>query len=156
MKRKLLVGLMVLVMSVLWTGTGWTLAPSDGTIVTNSDKPIGSGPVRLFQISYVSSSAGGGLFNCSTSKDLTGWILLVETDPGTTAPDGDYDITFINSNGRDVMGGALTDRSATVTEAVMPLQNGNYTAVFNDGVLTVTVTAMGNAKTAEILIYYLP
>ncbi len=158
MKRRIrkILGMVVvmLVLSVLWTGTGWALAPSNGTITSWSDTPVGPGPVRLFQISYVSSSAGGGLFTCSTSKDLTGWILLVETDPGTA--DDNYSITLLNANGRDVMGGALANRDETNTEAVMPLQNGNYTAVFNDGLLTITVTAMGNANTAEILIYYLP
>ena len=80
----------------------------------------------------------------------------METDPGATAPTTLYDITLVNANGRDVMGGALADRSATVTEDTMPLKNGNYTVVHNDGLLTITVTAAGNSKTAEILIYYLP
>lgn len=154
MKRKLLVGLMVLVMSVLWTGIGLALAPSAGTVTSWSDKPVGPGPVRLFQISYVTHSSTG-TFTCSTSRDITGWILLVETDPGATAPTS-YGITLVNTNDRDVMGGALAGRSTTLTEAVMPLQDGNYTPVFVDGVLVVTVTSAGNSRTMEILIYYLP
>ncbi len=147
---------MALVLSILWTTGVWALAPSEGTVTSWSDKPIGSGTIRLFQVSYVSSSAGGGLFTCSTSKELTGWILEVETDPGATTPDDNYDITLLNANGRDVMGGALANRDQSTTEVTKPTVNGSSREAIVDGLLVITVTAMGNAKTAEILIYYLP
>ncbi len=161
MKRRLLgraaccLGMM-LALSVLWTAGVWALAPSEGTVVTHSDTALGNTGMRVFQVSYVSSSAGGGLFTVSTLKDLTGWIVIVETDPGATTPTDDYDITLINSNGRDVMGGALANRDETNTEAVLPSISSTSTPVFNDGPLIITVTAIGNASTAEILIYYLP
>ena len=127
--------------------------PSVGTVTTTSDTEIGTSGVRLLQVSYVT---GSGSFTCVTNNDVTGWILLVETDPGSTAPTGDYDIDLDNANGRDIMGGALDDRSATLTEAVMPLLNGNYTVVYHEGPLTIQVTTAGTSKTIEILIYYLP
>lgn len=155
MKRFLRMLMVLLVLSVIWTGTGLALAPSSGTVTSWSDAPIGAGDVRLFQVSYVTASSGE-TFTCSTGKDITGWIILVETDPGATAPTTLYDITLVNANGRDVMGGALADRSATAAEAVLPSISSTSTPVFNDGALTITVTAAGNSKTAEILIYYLP
>ena len=152
--KRLLVGLIVLVMSVLWTPGVWALAPSSGTVTSHEDG-VSLGVVKVFRVAYTTASSGG-TFTCSTGMDITGWILLVETDPGVTTPTAAYDVTLVNDNGRDIMGGALTDRSDTATEAVMPLQNGNYTSVFNRGLLVITVTAAGNSKTSEIAIYYLP
>ena len=151
---KLLIAILITVFAFIAVPS-YALNPSAGSVTSGSDAEIGTSGVRLFQISYT-THASAGTFTCASDRDITGWILLVETDPGATAPTDQYDITLINSNSRDVMGGALANRSDTNTEAVMPLQNGNYTIVYNEGPLTVTVTNAGNSKTAEILIYYLP
>ncbi len=160
---KKIIGILLgfLLVVVVGIGTGWaTMAcsnPSSGTVTSSSDKAIGTTPagVRLLQISYTTASSGG-TFTCITNSYVNGWILYIETDPGSTAPTTLYDIDLDNDNGRDVMGGALDDRSATVTEGTRPLDNGNYQVIENYGFLTVQVTAAGNSKTAEILIFYLP
>ena len=154
-KRLLLLGLVVLVVSVLWTPVVMALAPTAGTVSSWSDSQIGYSGVRVFQVSYTTHSSAG-TFTCATDRDITGWIMLVETDPGATAPTDNYDITLVNSNSRDVMGGSLANRDTANTEAVLPYINGTYTVVFNEGPLTITVTNAGNSKTSEILIYYLP
>jgi len=145
----------VVLLLLLLGGEAMALKATAGTVTTFSNKSVGESGVMLWQVSYV-THASAGTFTAVTDEDITGWILIVETDPGATAPTTLYDIVLNNSNSRDVMGGALANRSATVTEAVLPLQNGNYTAVFNEGPLTIQVTAAGNSKTAELLIYYLP
>ena len=155
MKRllSLILGLL-LITTPVW---GLGLAPTKGTVTSASDTVISASGIRLFQVSYTTGTGGDiNLFTCSTGKPITGWILLVETDPGATAPTDNYDITLLNANGRDVMGGALTNRDTANTEAVLPLLNGNYSAVWNEGPLTITVTAAGDSKTIELLIYYLP
>ncbi len=131
------------------------LRATAGTVTSFSDALVGESGVRVWQVNYT-THASAGTFTAITDTDITGWILLVETDPGSTAPDDNYDITLKNVNGRDIMGGSLTDRDTSNTEAALPLQNGNYTAVFNEGTLAIAVTAAGNSKTAEIFIYYLP
>ena len=160
---KKILGILLGLLLIVGVGTGWaTMAcsnPSAGTVTSSSDVAIGTSKagVRLLQISYTTGSNGdAGLFTCITNQYVNGWILYVETDPGATAPTTLYDIDLDNDNGRDVMGGALDDRSATVTEGTRPLDRGNYQVVENYGFLTIQVTAAGSSKTAEILIYYLP
>ncbi len=147
--------LLGVVLMVLLATPLWALAPSAGTVTSFSDKQIAANGMRLWQVSYVTHSSAG-TFTSSTDMDITGWIVHVETDPGATAPDDNYNITLKNTNGRDIMGGSLATRDTANTEAVLPLLNGNYQAVWNEGPLSIAVSAAGNSKTIELLIYYLP
>ncbi len=155
MKR--IFGILLALLLVVGTGAAWGMGctnPSAGAVTTTSDKEIGSSGVRLLQVSYTTHSSAG-TFTCTTNNDVTGWILLVETDPGTI--DDNYTVLLNNTNGRDVMGGAMSaNRDTANTEAVMPLLNGNYTVIWNEGPLSIAVSSAGNSKTAELLIYYLP
>ena len=145
----------VLGLLVLSFSSAWALNPSAGTVSSWSDKPLGTGKVRLLQISYV-TDASAGTFTVTTDKLINAWILKVQTDPGDTAPTPSYDIDFDDSNGEDIMGGALDNRSDTVTESTRGLLNGNYQPIENFGKLTIQVTAAGNSRTMELLIWYLP
>jgi len=132
MKR--IFGILLALLLVVGVGGAWGMGctnPSSGTVTTTSDKEIGSSGVRLLQVSYTTASSGG-TFTCVTNNDVTGWILNVETDPGATAPTTLYDVDLDNANGRDIMGGALDDRSATETEDTLALKRGNYQVVYNE------------------------
>jgi hypothetical protein len=70
----------------------------------------------------------------------TGWIFLAETNPGTTAPTNAYDIVINNSNGVDVMGGALANRDGAApgsgtTQRTTPAVSG-----WVDGPLTMVTS----------------
>lgn len=142
---------------MLIASPAWALAPSAGAVVSFSDSQVSPSGMRLFQVSYT-THASAGTFTCNTDKDITGWIILVETDPasGAPQPDDNYDIVLNNANGRDVMGGALANRDETNTEATMPILDGNYMTIWNEGPLAIQVTNAGNSLAAELLIYYLP
>lgn len=146
---------MVLGLLLLSFSSVWALNPSAGTVSSWSDIQLGVGGVRLLQISYVTHSSAG-TFTVTTDKFINAWILKVQTDPGDTAPIASYDIDLDDANGEDIMGGALDNRSDTVTESTRGLLNGNYQPVENFGKLTIQVTAAGNSRTIEILIWYLP
>ena len=133
------------------------MKPSKGTVRSWSDKHIAPG-MRLFQIAWTSGTGGDiNLFTCVSDMNITGWIHEIETDPdGTAAPTASYDITLINSNGRDVAGGALVNRSASAAEMVKPIVNSIWQKAINEGPLTVTIVAAGDTKKGELLIYYEP
>lgn len=51
--------------------------------------------------------------------NMVGWYLYsVTTDPGTSAPTADYDITLM-VNGEDITGSLLLNRSASATQTVI-------------------------------------
>ena len=133
------------------------MKPTKGAVRSWSDKAI-SNDMRLFQVAWTSGTGGDvNLFTCPTDMDITGWIHEIETDPdGTTAPTDNYDITLVNANGRDVAGGALANRDTAVTEVVKPVVNSIQQKAINDGILTITITAAGDTKKGELLIYYEP
>jgi len=112
------------------------------------------GEINVLQMTWTTDSSGN-FTATDTAYPIEGYLMLVETDPdGTAAPTAAYDITLKNTNGVDVMGGALSDRSATATEMTMPLLNGSYTMLPVPGVLTMDVTSAGNSKSGVIRIYF--
>ena len=96
-----------------------------------------------------------GSFTSTATPYFDGMVVMAETNPGSTAPTANYDITLTSSDGVDVFGGSLANRHTSTSERAMPLQNGNYTAVPVAGALTVGIT--GNSQsgaTGTIKIYY--
>lgn len=68
---------------------------------------------------------------------VEGWYLYnITTNPGTSAPTDDYDITLM-VDGEDVAGGSLADRDTANTEtvAVCPATKGYHMA---DGTMLIT------------------
>ena len=49
------------------------------------------------------------------------FLYLMVTVPGDTAPTASYDITVVNADALDILGGAGADRSASAAEQVMPI-----------------------------------
>lgn len=85
---------------------------------------------------------------------VRGWVVLVDTVPGSTQPTTLYDITLSNGDGIDVMAGKLADRSATLAERAYP--SG---AAWVDGTLTLAITnnSVASARvTVKALIYREP
>lgn len=90
--------------------------------------------IHVFEI--LADDSDGSIASKETDKAIHGWITKVTTDPGTTAPTDDYDLTLSDADGVDVMGGALGDRDTSVSEQAMPLVGGAYGPVRVDSVLT--------------------
>jgi len=74
---------------------------------------------------FVLTMDSGGATAQEWSKGLKGIVIAVDTDPGTTAPTDNYDMTIKDSYGVDIMGGALANRDTANSERAWPL--------FNDG-----------------------
>lgn len=85
------------------------------------------------------------------SRGTSGFIITqVITNPGSVAPTDNYDITLVDADGFDIMGGALVDRDTANTERAVP-------AVVNAIIPgTVTFTLANNAvnsATGTVMIY---
>lgn len=108
------------------------------------------------------TSATGGAVSCDIAatfaaaqapngpkpKKLKGFIARVVTNPGATAPTDDYDIALNDEDGVDVMATTLNNRDTATSEQVIPSD-----PPFIDGELSLAITAAGDEKTGEIVIY---
>lgn len=109
--------------------------------------------VRLIKVTWTSDAGGelDGTDNCDVT--INGYIHQVITDPHATAPTTLYDIAFLSSVGGDVMGTALSNRSATVTEVAYPLASAVVVEPYVNGNISIEIDAAGNAKKGTIYIY---
>ena len=116
-------------------------AVAPGTVTISYDSPSDNTLVVTF--SCVGSADDGSFPATSTSATtLRGfYITEVRTNPGSTAPQADYDIAINDSDGIDLMGGTLANRSATLSERAVPLlTTGAYGVTPIDGAITLAVT----------------
>ena len=98
---------------------------------------------------------GSGNFTAVESKyPIDGYIIAFLTNPGAAAPTASYDPSVVNSDGVDLSGGALVDRSATASEIVMPLVNSEVVKMPVLGKVTFDVAAAGNDKNGVLDIYF--
>jgi hypothetical protein len=89
----------------------------------------------------------------SSARRSKYYLYLAMTDPGTTAPDADWNLTVTDAGlgSNDVLCGAGLGRSATETEWVLP---DVKTAIPVCGQLTVAVDSAGNEKTLTIRLFF--
>ena len=91
----------------------------------------------------------------SSSIPLYGFALKGITDPGSPAPNDDYDVELLDpvDNATDALGGALINRDATTTEHAPIVLSGGATPVFLAGEYRLKVTQTTNSGTGKIVLY---
>jgi len=74
------------------------------------------------------------------------WLCQIVTDPGTPAPDANYDVYIYNSGSADLLGGAGVNRHTTTTEIAYPIvdsSSGQRACVPVTDTMTVTLAEIG-------------
>lgn len=105
------------------------------------------------------SQAIGGL-DYSWLNRLRGMYLVkMVTDPsGTAAPTDDYDVTLLDDDGLDVLGGAGADRDTANSEVAHPTPDGTNInldiAGPVDGDLDLTIANAGDTKAGVVKLYF--
>jgi len=154
LKKTLLFALVMLLVPALALAVGSWSAPDPQQISAVS-------PFRTIKFTWIGDASGGTVPAYTvTSASLAFmkgyYIYAIETDPGTPAPTTLYDITITNAGARDVVGGALADRSATLQEVVPPKFDGvNPMYVpLDGGALSINVSGTtANSATAYIKLW---
>ncbi len=103
------------------------------------------------------SDASGVVAEIPTAHNISGEIMRIVTAPGTPAPTALYDVTLLDADGFDVLGGLGANRSATVKEQFVPLTGDGTTTnqrVAVDGTLTLTIANAGASKQGTLTLYY--
>jgi arginase family enzyme len=124
-----------------------------GTVVeTKSPRATPQGKrIDVRTIAWTSDASGDAT---AALSQLYGFILKLVTVPSATAaPTDNYDISLVDENGIDALGGAGADRDTANKEQVAPVLSGGQTPVFLCGDHTFTVANAGNAKSGTVILY---
>lgn len=124
----------------------------------------GPGRIRKIIGDWVSDDSAGTA--SATTQKIVGRLIKLVTDPGATAPTDSYVIAITDEEGVDVCAvcqnsAALSDRDTANTEQTyLYILNADNTPI---GIaafpvvcdkLTIAISAAGNSKTGQFVLYY--
>lgn len=107
---------------------------------------------ELFTTSWTSDGSG----NYTETVVMKGWLVLVVTDPGSTAPTDNYDLTLVAAlGGHDVLGSVLEDRDTANSEPYPHPENNPGVSIicYLNGTYTITIANAGASKVGTIYWY---
>lgn len=144
MKRVLfaLAILAALLPASLWGAAAGTCTQTFSEVYSAS----GPTPIGVLTFTCTASADDASYPSTATSQTITDqiagrYIIEARTNPGSTAPTANYDIVLNDTDGIDLMGGMLANRSATASEAAQPaIASGVYWPRPIDGALTIAIT----------------
>jgi len=119
--------------------------------ITATVTDAGAGLTK-YSVAWLSNASGAVTENTFNVK--AGELVQVEyvPDAGGTQPTDAYDMTLLNANGTDVLGGGGANLSnATRTQAV-PAVSTYFRRTLEAGALAPTVSNAGNAKGGTIVL----
>ncbi len=115
-----------------------------------------NGRMKTITFSWTSDDTTGAVTG-STTDTINGLVYGLKTNPGSTAPTDNYDITVTDADGLDVLGGVGADRDTANTEYAAAKDGaGNVVPIPVSGVLTINVSNAGNSKVGVATLFYLP
>lgn len=92
-----------------------------GTVTQGHTK---RGPIGCVTLTVTADAVDASVPNTSLTTRISGRLVALETDPGSTAPSANYDITLEDANGHDVLQGVGANRAAASTEKVAVVFSG--------------------------------
>lgn len=111
---------------------------AESVVVTKKKIRNGNELVEEHIWTWIASTAG--TLTTTAGPLIVGWLAEAETNPGTPSPTDNYDVTLTNADGLDVLGGEGADRSATITQTVLPKIGNGYGEKFVNSILSLNLT----------------
>ena len=108
-------------------------------------------PVKVVTFTCTADSSDGSYPATTVSANIKGRLLQIVTDPQSTAPQDNYDITVTDSVGTDLLLGVGANRDTSNTEVAIVESNGAHSVVAETDTLTLTITN-NNVNSAGIVI----
>ena len=144
MRKLFILIVLLLVPTVLYAANASTTATGMQQVPKNKQ-------VGVIVVTLVADDTDGSFNTIQLNQlqhNILGWYLVeARTDPGSTAPQDNYDITLVGSvSGIDFANANLMNRDTTTSEAVY--LDGPIVNEF----ITVTVTG-NNVNSAEVTLY---
>lgn len=132
-KMRGIIFLLFLALAVICMMSGPPQAQAAATLVENGITDYRGFSIHDLTLTMTSIGAA------PMTYEVNGIVIAVETDPGTTAPTDNYDLTITNARGADIMGTALNNRDTANTEIACPTL-GYASEVPTFGLLTINAT----------------
>lgn len=154
--KRILAGLVVSVF--IWSGYSFaagkvcTVTPGEKTYLLASETDI-----VVVEVNCTADDADAAFDATSVVERVGGWLVAYEFIPGTTAPTTLMDLTLLNADGHDVLGGNGSDIVTTTTTKRPPLDSDSNSfpaEVFGD--LTPVPTGNSvNSATFKLKLYFM-
>lgn len=112
---------------------------------------------NFYVLTYNWTSNAAGNASKTSIWPISGYIVKVITNPGSTAPTDNYDITLTNSDGIDVVHGELANRDTANSEEIVPVPSDNVTVYGGSavsGLLTLNVSNAGDSKVGVVKVIF--
>lgn len=116
------------------------------------------GMVRRVEISWTADAADGSV-PATALPAFEGRLLALVTNPGSTAPTDNYDITLPAGIGDDRLQSVGANRHTTTTQSAPVVYSGSTVHPWVDGDETLTFTLANNAvnsATGVAVLFYTP
>ncbi len=127
------------------------------SVTSREDREIGRASrkrLEIITVDLVGSSTDGTV--PVLQVPMTGYLIKVITNPGTTAPTDNWDIILGDPEDAalDAAGSTLLNRHTTTSQQVYPLVSGAASPILLAGTYALTVSGTSvNSATARIIFY---
>lgn len=115
--------MMVLTFALTILTAQTAFATASSVVQTSSVRTLENGkPCRVLKLAWTASSVDGSVDDVTLPK-MHGYVMKVITNPGSTAPTSNYDISVLDTDDStaDAFNSVLQNRHTTSTEVVYPV-----------------------------------
>ena len=119
----------------------------------------GRPPVKVITLTCTADDSDGSYPATALSNiphgEIGGRLLQIATDPGSTAPQSNYDVTVTEAGGADLLLGVGANRHTSSSEVAIIESNGASAVYAGTDTLTLNITNNNvNSAGITIKIYY--
>ena len=119
----------------------------------------GRPPVKVVTLTCTADSSDGSFPATALTNiphnEVGGRLLQIATDPGSTAPQSNYDIAVTEGGGADLLLGVGANRHTSSSEVAVIESNGTHAVFSGTDTLTIAITNNNvNSAGITIKLYY--
>lgn len=152
--KKLCTIIIGFVITLAWV----SIASAAGTVTqsyTKTDRYVDE-TVRELTFSWTGDASDGTVPATATTAAVNGYVFMAVTNPGSTAPTDNYDITLTDADGVDIFGAELSNRDTTNSEQAVPkIGSATYGSRYVNSVLTLNITGNSVVSATGVVRIYI-
>jgi len=112
----------------------------------------GHGYIEVITLTCTADAAAATFPATALTNKFSGYLVALETNPGSTAPTDNYDIVLNDAEGNDVLQGVGANRHTTTTQKVPVVYSGTALHPVVHATDTLTWTITNNAVNSAVVV----